>query len=156
MSKKYLLSKSTFEILIKHLLDIEEGKTQILNEYFPEPTDERRDFEKLFDEYIMKVDTLVRNANVTEEEHDSFPFVVIGCCIEIENIENSETYEFRIVTPYEGSVEKGDISYLSPMGKALLLKDVGAQTMVDAPGGRYHYLIRSIKHPGCSLKKEHI
>jgi transcription elongation factor GreA len=147
VSKTYKFSKATFENLVKHLLDIEEGKNQLLNEYFPEPTDERRDFEKLFDDYVMKVDNLVRNASISEEQHDMFPFVTIGSRVEVEDAESKESYEFRIVTPYESTVEKGDISYLSPVGKSLLLKKAGERTEVNAPGGTYCYKIKAIKHP---------
>jgi transcription elongation factor GreA len=147
VSTTYKFSKATFENLVKHLLDIEEGKNQLLNEYFPEPTDERRDFEKLFDDYVMKVDNLVRNASISEEQHDMFPFVTIGSRVEVEDAESKKSYEFRIVTPYESTVEKGDISYLSPVGKSLLLKKAGERTEVNAPGGTYCYKIKAIKHP---------
>lgn len=147
VSTTYKFSKATFENLVKHLLDIEEGKNQLLNEYFPEPTDERRDFEKLFDDYVMKVDNLVRNASISEEQHDMFPFVTIGSRVEVEDAESKKSYEFRIVTPYESTVENGDISYLSPMGKSLLLKKAGEKTEVNAPGGIYCYKIKAIKHP---------
>ncbi|HHV35265.1 MAG TPA: GreA/GreB family elongation factor [Syntrophomonadaceae bacterium] len=147
VSKTYKFSKATFENLVKHLLDIEEGKNQLLNEYFPEPNEERRDFEKLFDDYVIKVDNLVRNASISEEEHDVFPFVTIGSRVEVEDAESNEPYKFRIVTPYESTIENGDISYLSPMGKSLLLKKAGEKTEVNAPGGTYCYKIKAIKHP---------
>ncbi len=150
VSKKYRFPKATFENLVKQLVDIEEGKNQLLNEYYPEPTPERREFEKTLDSYILNVDKLVKSACVSEESEESeeiFPFVTIGCQVEVEDIESEEKYIFRIVTPFESTVEKGDISYLSPMGKSLLMKKSGEKTEVKAPGGTFCYKIKTIRHP---------
>lgn len=148
MSKAYNFSKSTFENLVKHLVEIEEGKNELLQEYFPEPSLERNEFEKLFEVYVLKVDNLVKNAKVSEKPDDKFPFVTIGTRVEVEDVENKESYSFRIVTPYESTAENGDISYLSPMGKSLLLKKIGEKAEVKAPGGTFCYKIKTIKHPG--------
>lgn len=148
MSKRFRFSRSTFENLVKHLVEIEEGKNQLLQEYFPEPSMERNEFEKLFDNYIMKVDNLVKNACISEEPEDVFPFVTIGSRVDVEDTESRETYRFRIVTPFESTVENGDISYLSPVGKSLLMKKPGEKAVVKAPGGTFCYKIKTIKHPG--------
>lgn len=148
MSKAYSFSKSTFENLVKHLVEIEEGKDELLQEYFPEPSLERNEFEKLLETYILKVDNLLKDACISEKPDNNLPFVTIGSKVEVEDEENKKLYSFRIVTPFESTVENGDISYLSPMGKSLLLKKTGEKVEVKAPGGTFYYKIKAIKHPG--------
>ncbi|MDN5375416.1 MAG: transcription elongation factor GreA [Thermacetogenium sp.] len=147
MSRKFRFSRTTFENLVRHLVEIEEGKNRLLQEYFPEPSAERNEFAKLFDQYIRKVDNLVKNASISEEHEDALPFVTINSRVEVEDTESKESYLFRIVTPYESTAENGDISYLSPVGKSLLMRKPGEKVEVKAPGGTFSYKIKSIKRP---------
>ena len=52
---------------------------------------------------------------------------------------------FHVVDPLQGRVEENDVSYLSPVGRALLLKKVGDEIKVKTPGGTVHYKINAIE-----------
>ena len=121
---KVTLSKATFENLVKHLVEIEEGKNKLLEEYFPEPSTERNEIEMLIENYIKHIDQLIRNTNKSQTIDSKVPFVTIGSEVEIQDLSNQEVFKYRIVSPFRGSIREGDISYLSPVGKSLLLKKV--------------------------------
>ncbi len=142
---KALLSKTTFENLVKHLVDIEEGKNKLLEQYFSGLSKERHEFEKLFEDYIKHIGQLIENASVSQTEDSKVPFVTIGSEVEIQDLSCQEVFKYRIVHPLNDQIKGGDVSYLSPIGRSLLLKKLGDEVEVKAPGGVYNYRIKSIK-----------
>ena len=147
---KVKLSKTTFENLVKHLVEIEEGKKKLLEEYYPEQSTERNEIEMLVEDYIKRVEQLIINAIKSQTTDNKIPFVTIGSEVEIQDLFDQEIFKYRIVSPFRSSVSAGDISYLSPVGKALLLKKVGDEIEVKAPGGLFCYKIKSIQlHGDC-------
>lgn len=145
---KVTLSKATFENLVKHLVEVEEGKNKLLEQYFPEPSKERKEFEKLIEDYIRQIDQLIRNVDTSQTADSKVPFVTIGSEVEVQDLIDQEVYKYRIVSPFNSSVKEGDVSYLSPVGKSLLLKKVGDEVEVNAPGGVFRYKIKSIQLRG--------
>ncbi|MCG0279072.1 MAG: GreA/GreB family elongation factor [Thermanaeromonas sp.] len=148
---KVRLSPVIFENLIKHLVNIEEEKEKLLEQYFPRPSKERSDLEKLFDNYIRQVEQLIKNAIKSETTNTNLPIVIFGSEVEVENLDTGEISRFRIVSPFDIDVESGDISYLSPMGRSLLLKRTGDEVTVHAPAGVFRYKIKSIKFPSSPI-----
>ncbi len=144
MPKKYTLPTTIFENLIKGLANIESDKDRLLDEYFPKPSKERIEFRELLDNYIKQIDYVIRNAGVREKADNSFPFVIINSVVEVEDLENQDICHFRIVPPFHDTESDG-VSYLSPVGKTLLLKKVGDNVIIKAPGGVFRYKIKSIK-----------
>lgn len=144
-------SKVMFENLVKHLVDLEAEKSKLVDELFPEPSPERHKFIELIEAYITQVDHLVRNALVTEAADNCLPFVTIGSEVEVQDLGNQEIYRLQLVHPFRGSgpsrvAEVSDVSYLSPVGRSLLLKKVGDKVEVEAPGGTFTYKIKSIRY----------
>lgn len=124
---------------------MEERKDKILRDYFPEPNKDRQQMENLFDMYIKRLDYFIKQARVGEKDDHPFPFVVIGCQVEIEDMEMSTTHTFRIVNPFTGNVSDGDLTYVSPVGRSLLFLKVGDEVTVEAPGGVFGYRVKDIK-----------
>lgn len=142
---KVKLSPTVFDNLVKHLVDIEERKGELIKQHFPYPSKERSELESVFDDYIRRVDQIVRNTIKTDAAGNDLPLVTFGSEVEVQDLETRETYRFRIVSPFDTKVGGEDISYLSPMGKALLLKKAGDEITVEAPAGVFRYKILSIR-----------
>jgi transcription elongation factor GreA len=70
---------------------------------------------------------------------------VFGCRVLLENLETGQDVEYQLVGPDESDVDKGRISILSPLGKALLGKKPGDEVMIDVPGGRRAYELIEIR-----------
>jgi transcription elongation factor GreA len=139
------LSKSKFENLIFHLVKVEDEKTKLIEEYFPGLSKERDEFSEVLESYIGKIDTLIRNnISIGENTDNSFPFVIIHCEVEVQDMETNEELKFRITPPYSNK-DINDVSYLSPVGRSLLLKNVGDEVTIDTPGGKLSYKIKSVK-----------
>ncbi|WP_201764449.1 GreA/GreB family elongation factor [Thermacetogenium phaeum] len=62
-------------------------------------------------------------------------------------LQNATNLQSCSINIYLSTAENGDISYLSPVGKSLLMRKPGEKVMVKAPGGTFCYKIKSIKRP---------
>jgi transcription elongation factor GreA len=67
--------------------------------------------------------------------------VVFGVSAKIEDVESGEKKTISIVGSEESDIEKGWISFESPLGKALIGKDVGDIAKVALPAGTKEYEI---------------
>lgn len=65
--------------------------------------------------------------------------VVFASRVLLENIDTEENVEYQIVGPDESDIDKGRISMMSPLGKAMLGKKPGDEIVLDAPGGKRFY-----------------
>ena len=77
---------------------------------------------------------------VVEEEAD-LDKVSIGCSVKILDCEFEEELEYKIVGSTEANSLKGKISNESPVGKALLGKQVGDTVTVETPAGEFSYKV---------------
>lgn len=140
------LSQTTFENLVKHLVEIEEGKDKLLQEFFPKPSIERYEIKTLIENYIEHIDQLIKNANKFQTTDSEVPFVTINSEVELQDLyDHEEVFTYRVISPFRSNIIQGNISCLSPVGKALLLKKVGDVVEVKAPGGLFRFKIKSIR-----------
>jgi transcription elongation factor GreA len=97
--------------------------------------------QSLLEGRIQTIEQMLRNVVVVEAttggEH-----VVLGSTVTVEIDGRTRTY--AIVGPAEAQPREGRLSFISPIGKALLGRGVGDDVVVQAPRGDVHYRIREI------------
>ena len=64
--------------------------------------------------------------------------------VEVENLETEEIKRFQIVGPDESDIATGKVSYLSPIGRAVMGKGVDDDFEFDTPGGKRLFCVNSI------------
>jgi len=62
--------------------------------------------------------------------------VVFGTVVSVVDLDTDEEYVYQLLGPEESDVDSGSISVVSPLGQALLGKEVGDEVVVVTPGGR--------------------
>jgi len=102
--------------------------------------DEQRDIEARIEE----LEKILKNAEAVVEEEADLDKVSIGCSVKILDCEFDEELEYKIVGSTEANSLKGKISNESPVGKALLGKQVGDTVTVETPAGEFSYKVLSI------------
>ena len=102
--------------------------------------DEQRDIEARIEE----LEKILKNAEVGVEDEADLDKVSIGCSVKILDCEFDEELEYKIVGSTEANSLKGKISNESPVGKALLGKQVGDTVTVETPAGEFSYKVLSI------------
>lgn len=103
--------------------------------------DEQRDIEAR----IEKLENILKNAEVVDEEEVNTDVVSIGCVVKIKDMETKEELEYKIDAPTEANPLKGIISYESPVGAALIGKKVKDTVTVEAPAGELKFKILDIQ-----------
>lgn len=69
---------------------------------------------------------------------------IFGATVEIEDVDTGERKRYTLLGPDEAEPSRGSISIQSPVGQALLGKEVGDEIIVNAPRGKINYEIISI------------
>lgn len=64
---------------------------------------------------------------------------VFGCTVILENVDTGEEVKYQIVGPDESDIQNGRISFSSPLGKAIIGKEIGTEIKLNVPGGRRTY-----------------
>ena len=72
--------------------------------------------------------------------------VVFATTVELINVDNDETMEYKIVGENEADVNQGKISITSPIARALIGKEEGEVVDVKTPGGQVSYEIVEVKY----------
>lgn len=70
--------------------------------------------------------------------------VVFGSTVTIEDIKTNEVTKYQLVGPFESDINENKISVTSPIGRALIGKEVGAEVKVKTPGGMREFEIVDI------------
>ena len=103
--------------------------------------DEQRDIELRIEE----LEKLLKNAEVVVEEEIDLEKINIGCKVKVNEIEEDEEMEFKIVGSTEANSLQNKISNESPVGQALLGKKVGDVVDVETQVGVIQYRVLEIQ-----------
>lgn len=72
--------------------------------------------------------------------------VVFGATVDLLHLENDNEVTYQIVGEMEADIESGLISVNSPIARALIGKNEGDVTSVQAPGGEVEYEILEVRY----------
>ncbi|MBC7087364.1 MAG: transcription elongation factor GreA [Tissierellales bacterium] len=106
--------------------------------------DQAKNEQAKLEERIAKLEAMLRNAVVIDDDEISTEIVTIGSRVIVLDIEFNEEMEYTIVGSAEADPFEGKISNESPMGKALLGRKVGDTISVQAPDGVIKYKVKAI------------
>jgi len=74
--------------------------------------------------------------------------VIFGATVDLEDVDSGEAKTYTILGPDEAVPSKGSISFLSPVGQALLGREEGDEVSVEIPRGRVTYEIIGVSFKG--------
>lgn len=106
--------------------------------------DEAKNEQAQLEERIAKLEALLRNAKIIDEEDISTDNVSIGSRVKVKDLEYDEEIEYTIVGSAEADPYEGKISNESPVGKALIGGKLGDTVEVKVPDGIIKYKILEI------------
>jgi transcription elongation factor GreA len=93
---------------------------------------------------IAELESAIGKAEVIDVESGQAETVVFGKTVLLYNIETEEEIKYQLLGPYESEPEKGKISVNSPLGQALIGREVGDEVRVKTPGGIQEFEILEI------------
>ncbi|MEW6738982.1 MAG: transcription elongation factor GreA [Nitrospirota bacterium] len=93
---------------------------------------------------IQELQAKLAMADVIDPARINQSKIAFGAKVKVVDIEADTEYEFTLVGPDEANVKSGKISISSPVGRALIGKEVGDVAVVKAPARTIEYEITEI------------
>lgn len=93
---------------------------------------------------IVQIETMLKNAKVIDEDDIDTETVSLGCKVKVLDTDLDEEVEYFIVGSTEADPSKYKISNESPVGRAIIGKEVGDQVEVSVPAGVINLKILNI------------
>ncbi|MCQ4087794.1 transcription elongation factor GreA [Saccharibacillus sp. JS10] len=104
-----------------------------------------KDDQAFMETRIIILEKMLNNARIADAGTSDSSSIHVGANVLLKDIEFGDTLEYQVVGPAEADVANGKISYESPLGKALMGKEVGDKISVEAPMGKIEYELLEIK-----------
>ena len=95
---------------------------------------------------IQELEGALSHAQVIDTAALSGDKVLFGATVSLSDTDTEQESTYQIVGQYEANLDKGLISLLSPLAKALIGKEAGDIVEVKTPGGEKSYEILSVKY----------
>lgn len=135
------------DLLRHHLEWVEQDKLEVSEKFFSRNVEEKVAYESFMSDYAFKFKSVFEAHGRSKIDDDNLPCVIISSIVSVEDLEDGERMDFKIVSPSAADSEGDAIpaSYLSPMGKAMLLKSKDDTITIKTPSGVFEYRIQSIK-----------
>ncbi len=93
---------------------------------------------------IQYLQSVLASSQVIDPSKGSGDKIIFGATIKVYDLNKEEEITFQIVGQEEADTQKGKISFLSPLGKAMIGKSVGDSVVVQAPKGNLEYEVQEI------------
>jgi len=93
---------------------------------------------------IQELTSKISRAEVIDITKLSGEMVVFGARVKLEEVESGDIFDYFIVGEDEADVEAGKINFASPIGRALIGKELDEQVRVKTPRGIKEFIILDI------------
>ncbi|MGD8984633.1 MAG: transcription elongation factor GreA [Desulfobacteraceae bacterium] len=94
---------------------------------------------------INELKAIIGKSEVLEVESGPTDRIVFGRTVRLYNLQTDEEITYQLLGPYESDPENGKISVISPLGQALIGKEIGDEISVTTPGGVQEFEILEIR-----------
>ena len=99
----------------------------------------------LVESQINELRSVLTVAHVLESDDIPTDHIGIGSIVSMTNMENDDDWEFTLVHSIEADPDTDRISDESPVGEALVGKEIGEVVQIYVPNGTLKYRINSIR-----------
>ena len=134
----YLRNVRRQEVAERLRLALEEGGELVENAEYEDAKNEQAFIEG----EIMRLEMILSNAQIIEESPKDR--VGLGNKVTVQEVGTDTVEEYILVGAAEANPRAGKISYKSPLGRALMDRQVGDQVVVEAPDGDITFEIKAI------------
>jgi transcription elongation factor GreA len=93
---------------------------------------------------IREVEQKLANSEIMDAVNPPSDKVGFASVVTLENLDNGGKVTYQVVGPDESDISSGKISITSPLGRALIGKQVDEEVAVRTPGGIKNYTILKI------------
>ncbi len=101
----------------------------------------------LIESRVLAINDLIARANVidvTKIENDGK--VIFGSTVKVKDLETDKQISYRLVGQDEADIKSNLIFFKSPIGKALIGKNVGDMVSVKTPSGERNFEVLKVEY----------
>ena len=131
--------------LVKQLNFFDERKSIFFDLYFPQPNQEKEIVSKQIERYIQTLENLLAHDDQTLDQSLK-TVTLLGSSVKIRFEEDGTDETFTVVYPTEIEPELNRISFLSPIGRQLLLASRSDRLTLHTPASRQPVQIVEVKY----------
>ena len=96
---------------------------------------------------IEEINDLIARANVIDvTKIENNGKVIFGSSVKLKDLENDKQINYKLVGQDEADIKKNLIFFKSPIGKALIGKDIGEMVTVNTPSGEKNFEILDVEY----------
>ena len=96
--------------------------------------------------YIKDLEDKISRADIIDPKSLSGDIVKFGATVTLIDEDTDETKIYQIVGEYEADIDKGGISIVSPLARALIGKKQGSSIEFSTPKGTKGYEIKKVEY----------
>lgn len=104
---------------------------------------EAKDEQSQLNRRLSELEEIIKNSEIIKKSSQNSK-VIIGSEVTIKKENQNNTIVYTIVGSQEANPDEGKISNESPVGSALLNKEVGDKVQVNTINGQVNYVIKAI------------
>ncbi len=104
---------------------------------------EAREMQAAIEERIKQLEQILKDPQIVS--HKKGDTVSLGSSVVIQKDDEKETHEYHIVGSEEADMQERKISYISPLGDAMMGKKKGETFTFETPNGKQNYTIKSVE-----------
>ena len=102
---------------------------------------------------IKEIESALNQAKIVAEGHDTTR-AKFGDTVVLSDLSSGQEFSYTLVDPREANPARGKLSVASPLGKAILDRQVGQTVEIAAPAGTFSCRIQSIGAPSTAHKEK--
>ncbi|NCO62034.1 transcription elongation factor GreA [Candidatus Kaiserbacteria bacterium CG_4_8_14_3_um_filter_38_9] len=105
---------------------------------------EARDMQTAIEERIAHLEKVIKEAKIvaTDKKGD---VIVLGSTVTIQKDKENNSHTYTIVGSEEANIHDKKLSYLSPLGEALMGKSKGTEFVFETPAGVQKYKVLKVE-----------
>ena len=101
----------------------------------------------LIESRVIAINDLIARANVIDvTKIDNEGKVIFGSTVKVQDLETNKEISYKLVGQDEANISKNLIFYKSPIGIALISKNIGDMINVNTPSGERNFEIKDVKY----------
>ena len=104
-----------------------------------------KDKQGFIEAQISDLEDKFSRAEIVDVSQLSGTKVHFGATVKLENLDSGKIVSYKIVSEFEANIDEGLISAISPVARALIGKEIGAEVEIKTPGGEINYEILEVK-----------
>ncbi|MCU0678210.1 MAG: transcription elongation factor GreA [Candidatus Pacebacteria bacterium] len=105
---------------------------------------EARDMQAAIEERIAHLEKVIKEAKIVAHDKKG-DIVVMGSTVTIVKDKEKDGRTYTIVGSEEANIHEHKLSYLSPLGEALMGKAKGDEFIFETPGGKQKYKVLKVE-----------